>query len=59
MKARHPATVAVTVRHEGHAPLLMDRFTQRQIADFLAEADKSWKGHMQMPKPAHKEIQQG
>ncbi|MDX2264149.1 MAG: alpha/beta hydrolase [Hyphomicrobiales bacterium] len=39
MAARHPRLVAVTVRGQGHAPLLRDRFTQRVIADFLRDAD--------------------
>ncbi len=39
MQARHPALTPVLVRNEGHAPLLMDRFTQRLVADFLIEHD--------------------
>ncbi len=39
MTTRHPKMVAVTIRGQGHAPLLRDRFTQRIIADFLRDAD--------------------
>lgn len=44
MQARHPGLGSVLIRNEGHAPLLLDRFSQRLIADFLLEADKSWDG---------------
>ncbi len=40
MTARHPKLLAVTVRGQGHAPLLRDRFTQRIVSDFLRDADK-------------------
>jgi pimeloyl-ACP methyl ester carboxylesterase len=48
MQSRHNNCSAVLIRHEGHAPLLMDRFSQRLISDFLAEQDRSWanSGHM-------------
>jgi pimeloyl-ACP methyl ester carboxylesterase len=42
MQARHPSLTPVLIRNEGHAPLLMDRFSQRLIADFLSENDGSW-----------------
>jgi pimeloyl-ACP methyl ester carboxylesterase len=41
MQVRHPALTPVLIRNEGHAPLLMDRFSQRLIGDFLYEADKA------------------
>jgi pimeloyl-ACP methyl ester carboxylesterase len=40
MQSRNPKMAAVTVRGHGHAPLLRDRFTQRIIADFFADADR-------------------
>jgi pimeloyl-ACP methyl ester carboxylesterase len=46
MQVRHQALNAVLVRNEGHAPLLLDRFTQRLIADYLIENDAA-------PRPAH------
>jgi pimeloyl-ACP methyl ester carboxylesterase len=57
MQARHPALTPVLVRNEGHAPLLLDRFTQRLIGDFLFEADKTWTAAPTSPVPLHKEIQ--
>jgi pimeloyl-ACP methyl ester carboxylesterase len=39
MRARHPRLTAVTVRGQGHAPLLMDAPTIGAIADFLARTD--------------------
>lgn len=39
MAAKHPQMAAVTVRGQGHAPLLRDRFTQRIISDFFQDAD--------------------
>ena len=56
MQARHPTMTAVLVRNEGHAPLLMDRFSQRLIGDFFAEADKSWQAPSPSPLPKYKEI---
>ncbi|MGA7324104.1 MAG: alpha/beta hydrolase [Rhodomicrobium sp.] len=44
MQAHHPAMAHVLIRNEGHAPLLLDRFSHRLIGDFLAEADMTWKG---------------
>ncbi len=42
MQTRHPGLVPVLIRNEGHAPMLMERFSQRQIGDFLFETDKNW-----------------
>ncbi|MEJ2125117.1 MAG: alpha/beta hydrolase [Alphaproteobacteria bacterium] len=39
MTRRHPRLSAVTVRAQGHAPLLKDRFTTGLIFDFLRETD--------------------
>lgn len=39
MTTRHPRISAVTVRAQGHAPLLKDRFTVGIISDFLRETD--------------------
>jgi pimeloyl-ACP methyl ester carboxylesterase len=39
MRARHPRIDALTVRGQGHAPLLKDPATIGAIADFLARAD--------------------
>ena len=39
MRARHPRATAVTVRGQGHAPLLMDAPTIDAIASFLARSD--------------------
>ena len=42
MQARHPQLTPVVIRNEGHAPLLLDRLSQRVIADFLIQADNTW-----------------
>lgn len=42
MQARHPQLIPVVIRNEGHAPLLLDRLSQRVIADFLIQTDKTW-----------------
>ena len=42
MQARHPQLTPVIIRKEGHAPLLLDRMSQRVIAGFLAQTDNSW-----------------
>lgn len=39
MQKRNPAAQALTVRGQGHAPLLRDRATGIAIADFLLKAD--------------------
>ncbi len=39
MRARHPRLMAITVRGQGHAPLLKDAPTIAAIAEFLAHAD--------------------
>jgi pimeloyl-ACP methyl ester carboxylesterase len=57
MQARHPALTPVVIRNEGHAPLLLDRFSQRLIADFLIEADKTWTAPLSAA-PSHNEIPQ-
>jgi pimeloyl-ACP methyl ester carboxylesterase len=56
MQARHPNMASVLVRNEGHAPLLLDRFSQRLIADFIYGADKSWQPPVQIAAPAYREI---
>lgn len=56
MQARHPNLTPVLIRNEGHAPLLLDRFSQRLIADFLASADKSRQPAVQHSAPAYREI---
>jgi pimeloyl-ACP methyl ester carboxylesterase len=56
MQARHPNMTPVLIRNEGHAPLLLDRFSQRLIADFLASTDKSWAPPVQLSAPAYREI---
>jgi pimeloyl-ACP methyl ester carboxylesterase len=57
MQVRHPALKPVLIRNEGHAPLLLDRFSQRIIADFLFETDKSWTAAPASPAPLPTEIQ--
>lgn len=39
MRSRHPRMAAITVRGQGHAPLLKDTPTIRAIAQFLADTD--------------------
>ena len=56
MQARHRKATAVLIRNEGHAPLLMDRFSQRLVADFLSEADKDWQAPVRSPMPKYKEV---
>ena len=56
MQARHKNMTAVLIRNEGHAPLLMDRFSQRLVADFLAEADANWHAPVRSPLPKYKEV---
>ena len=56
MQARHPALTSVVIRNEGHAPLLLDRLSQRLISDFLAQTDKNWVASQ--PAPLHNEIQE-
>ena len=57
MQARHPALTPVVIRNEGHAPLLLDRLSQRLIADFLIETDKTWTAPLSAA-PSHNEISQ-
>ena len=40
MRLRHPDLVPLTVRGQGHAPLLRDRSTVIAIAEFLGRADR-------------------
>lgn len=56
MQARHPNMISVLISNEGHAPLLMDLFSQRLIADFLAETDKDWKVPKPSPMPRYSEL---
>ncbi len=57
MQARHPALSSALIRNEGHAPLLMDPFSQRLIFDFLFDADKTWTPPPPQPVPAYVEIE--
>jgi pimeloyl-ACP methyl ester carboxylesterase len=52
MQARHPNLATALIRNEGHAPLLLDRFSQRLIADFIAGADKSRQAPARLAAPA-------
>ncbi len=45
MRIRHPRATAVTVRGQGHAPLLMDAPTIDAIAGFLARSDGETYAH--------------
>ena len=45
MRNRHPRMTAMTVRGQGHAPLLMDAPTISAIADFLARTDGETYAH--------------
>jgi len=56
MQARHPNLTPVLIRNEGHAPLLLDRFSQRLVADFLSEADKNWPAPVRSPMPKLMEV---
>ena len=56
MQKRHPNMTAAVIQHEGHAPLLLDLFSQRLIGDFLAEADKSWEAPVRARMPELKEV---
>ena len=49
-----PNMTAAVIQHEGHAPLLLDLFSQRLIGDFLAEADKSWEAPVRARMPGFK-----
>lgn len=40
MARRHPRLTSITIHAQGHAPLLMDRFSMGIIADFLRETDE-------------------
>jgi pimeloyl-ACP methyl ester carboxylesterase len=55
MQARHPALSSALIRNEGHAPLLMDLFSQRLIFDFLFDADKNWTPPP--PQPVHAPVE--
>ncbi len=56
MQARHRNLTAVLIRNEGHAPLLMDRFSHRLVADFLAGADNGWQAPVRSPMPNYQEV---
>ena len=58
MQARHPALTPVVVRNEGHAPLLLDRISQRVVGNFLIQTDKTWTVPPPLPAPLHNEIQE-
>ncbi len=58
MQSRHPALTSVVVRNEGHAPLLLDRLSQRMIGDFLIQTDKTWTASPPLTTPLHSEIQE-
>lgn len=57
MQARHPTLTPVLIRNEGHAPLLLDRFSQRIVADFLVETDNTWSAAPPPPAPLPTEMQ--
>jgi pimeloyl-ACP methyl ester carboxylesterase len=40
MARRHPRLASVEIPHQGHVPLLKDRFSISVVADFLREADR-------------------
>ncbi len=44
MRLRHPALDTLTVKGQGHAPLLLDRATQMSINNFLAKCDVAGPG---------------
>ncbi|WKW50116.1 alpha/beta fold hydrolase [Rhodomicrobium lacus] len=56
MQARHPRLTPVLIPNEGHAPLLKDRFSERLIADFLIDADSTWRALPRPPLPEPQEI---
>jgi len=56
MQARHPNLTSALIRNEGHSPLLMDRFTQRLIADFLSEHDRGWEPPRPSLSPVFREL---
>jgi pimeloyl-ACP methyl ester carboxylesterase len=58
MQARHSALTSVVVRNEGHAPLLLDRLSQRMIGDFLIQTDKTWTALPPLTTSLHSEIQE-
>jgi pimeloyl-ACP methyl ester carboxylesterase len=47
MRVRHPRLTAITVRGQGHAPLLKDPSTIGTIAEFLAGTDASSHANME------------
>jgi pimeloyl-ACP methyl ester carboxylesterase len=47
MRARHPRLTAITVRGQGHAPLLKDAPTIGTIAEFLARTDAGSHANME------------
>ncbi|MBX9590742.1 MAG: alpha/beta hydrolase [Hyphomonadaceae bacterium] len=51
MRARHPRLTTLTVRGQGHAPLLKDAPTIRAVAEFLAQTDTQAHSQRQ-PVPA-------
>jgi pimeloyl-ACP methyl ester carboxylesterase len=53
MQARNPNLTTALIRNEGHAPLLLDRFSQRLIADFIAGSDKSWQAQDRVAAQAY------
>jgi pimeloyl-ACP methyl ester carboxylesterase len=59
MQARHPALTSVVIRNEGHAPLLLDRLSQRLISDFLGQTDNTWVASPPLHAPLHNEIKEG
>ncbi len=56
MQKRYPRLISAVIRNEGHTPLLLDRFSQRLVADFLAEADANWQKPEPLPPAIHKEV---
>jgi pimeloyl-ACP methyl ester carboxylesterase len=57
MQGRHPSLKSALIRNEGHAPLLLDPFSHRLIADFLFDCDKTWSPPQAPPSPALTEVE--
>jgi hypothetical protein len=56
MQARHPALTPAVILNEGHAPLLLDPFSQRLIGDFLFQMDKTWTPPAPPQAPPYEEV---
>jgi len=56
MALRHPRLANVTIHAQGHAPLLIDRFSMGIIADFLRETDPDVGVHAGHEKNGRKQL---